>query len=256
MKSINYMPKQRPYTLTIAGLDPSGGAGLTADIKTFEALKVQGLSVCTAITYQHESEFEGLDWLSMEQMERQLEIFLRKYKVPYAKIGLVPSLDVLQQLMDVMQKLSPDTRLIWDPILKASAGFTFHEQVQAAQLKELCKQLYLITPNWLEMQQLLPDTPVPEAAAQLSQHCHVLLKGGHNQEKPGYDYLYYKGEAKSFRPKQQVHVGKHGSGCVLSAAITALLAQNYPLHKACRKAKDYTTRFLNSNHTLLGYHHY
>ncbi|GAB3828181.1 hydroxymethylpyrimidine/phosphomethylpyrimidine kinase [Pontibacter rugosus] len=250
------MPKQRPYTLTIAGFDPSGGAGLTADIKTFEALKVQGLSVCTALTYQHESEFEGVDWLNTEQLKHQLTILLRKYKVPFAKIGLVQSMEVLQQLIKLMHQLSPDTNLIWDPILKASAGFTFHEQVQAEQLKELCRQLYLITPNWLEMQQLMPDKPAPEAAAQLSQYCHVLLKGGHNQEKPGYDYLYYKGEAKSFRPKQQVQIGKHGSGCVLSAAVTALLAQGYPLHKACRKAKDYTTRFLNSNSTLLGYHHF
>lgn len=250
------MPKQRPYALSIAGFDPSGGAGITADTKTFEALKVQGLGVCTAITYQHEAAFEGVDWLSFEQMERQLTVLLRKYKVPFAKVGLVQGIDMLLQLLNLVQRLSPETKLIWDPILRASAGFTFHEQVQAAQLQALCQRLHLITPNWNEIQQLIPALPPQEAAAALSRYCHVLLKGGHNQEKPGYDYLYYKGVARAFRPKQEVPQGKHGSGCVLSAAVTALLAQDYPMHKACRRAKDYTTRFLNSNGTWLGYHHF
>lgn len=250
------MPKQRPYTLSIAGFDPSGGAGVTADTKTFEALKAQGLSVCTAITYQHEAVFAGVDWLSMAQLEQQLEILFSRYRVPFAKIGLVESVEVLTHLLQLIHRLSPETRLVWDPILKASAGFTFHRGVQAAHLQELCEQLYLITPNWNEMQQLMPAISPPEAAATLSQHCHVLLKGGHNAAKPGYDYLYSRGESKTFRPKQLVPQGKHGSGCVLSAALTALLAQGLPLHKACRKAKDYTTRFLNSNSTLLGYHRF
>ncbi|MHA6249679.1 bifunctional hydroxymethylpyrimidine kinase/phosphomethylpyrimidine kinase [Pontibacter sp. CAU 1760] len=250
------MPKPRPYTLSIAGFDPSGGAGITADSKTFEALKVQGLSVCTAITYQHEAAFAGLDWLGMAQLEKQLTLLLGKYKVPFAKIGLVESVEVLAQLLNLLHRLSPETKLVWDPILKASAGFTFHRGIQAAQLQELCQRLYLITPNWNEMQQLMPDLSPPEAASALSRHCHVLLKGGHNTARPGYDYLYSEGESKAFRPKHAVPQGKHGSGCVLSAALTALLAQGYPLHKACRRAKDYTTRFLNSNATLLGYHHF
>lgn len=250
------MPKQRPYALSIAGFDPSGGAGLTADTKTFEALKVQGLSVCTAITYQHEAAFAGVDWLGIDQLEKQLDVLLRKYPVPFIKVGLVQNMDTLLQLLVLVQRLSPETKLIWDPILKASAGFTFHEGVKEAQLQELCRYLYLITPNWQELQQLILGVPPTEAAAELSHYCQVLLKGGHNEGKPGYDYLYANGEVKSFRPKQEVPQGKHGSGCVLSAAITALLAQGYPLHKACRKAKDYTTRFLNSNNTLLGYHHF
>lgn len=250
------MPKRRPFALSIAGFDPSGGAGLTADTKTFEALKVQGLSVCTAITYQHESAFDGLDWLSIAQMEQQLAVLFRKYKVEVAKVGLVQSMDVLEGLVSVLHRHNPSIKIVWDPILRASAGFRFHEEVQAEQLQHLCQRLYLINPNWNELQQLVPHLPPQEAAAALSQHCRVLLKGGHNEQKPGYDYLYFKGEAQTFRPKQQVPQGKHGSGCVLSAAITALLAQDYPLHKACRKAKDYTTRFLNSNPGLLGYHHF
>ncbi|MCJ8165135.1 hydroxymethylpyrimidine/phosphomethylpyrimidine kinase [Pontibacter sp. E15-1] len=249
------MPKQRPYTLSIAGFDPSGGAGLTADSKTFEALKVQGLSACTAITYQHEAMFAGVDWLGIGQLEKQLTALLGRYKVPFAKIGLVQSMDALLQVLELVQRLSPETKLVWDPILKASASFPFHEEVHAAQLEELCQRLYLITPNWNEMQQLMPHLPPMEAAAALSLHCHVLLKGGHNEAKPGYDYLFSNGTMRSFRPKQPVPQGKHGSGCVLSAAVTALLAQGYPLPKACRKAKDYTTRFLNSNSTLLGYHY-
>jgi hydroxymethylpyrimidine/phosphomethylpyrimidine kinase len=92
-------------------------------------------------------------------------------------------------------------------------------------------------------------------AEQLSKFCNVYLKGGHSQTKPGYDHLFLKDNKRfSFRPKLKDLEGKHGSGCVLSSAITANLARGENLHRSCWKAKEYTERFLSSTDTLIGYH--
>ena len=248
------MKIKRPFALSIAGFDPSGGAGVTADLKTFEALRVQGLGVCTALTYQNDGEFDGLEWVPLPQLKLQLEPLLRRYKVEVVKIGLVQNLAVLEELVVLLRQYRPDIPVVWDPILKASAGFTFHEQVDRQQLEALCQQLFLVTPNWLEIEQLISGVAAPEGAAFLSQHCHVLLKGGHNDDKKGYDYLYSNGESQAFRPRQVAAHPKHGSGCVLSAAIAAQVAHGYALPKACLRAKTYVSRFLNSNPLLLGYH--
>lgn len=248
------MSKKRPYALSIAGFDPSGGAGVTADLKTFEAHKVQGLGVCTAITYQNDREFDGLEWLPKEQIQAQLNVLLRQFKVDVAKIGLIQNLDTLLAVASQLKQHNPNIRLIWDPILRASAGFTFHGKLLPEEVEQVCQQLFLITPNWVEMEQLVPDAPAPEGAKQLSKSCHVLLKGGHNEQQKGRDFLYAGEKVLSFRPKRVAQYGKHGSGCVLSAALTALLAAEYPLQKACLKAKNYVTRYLESSNTLLGHH--
>ena len=241
------MLNKRPYALSIAGFDPSGGAGLTADTKTFETLKVQGLSVCTAITYQHESEFDGLEWLSVQQIKRQLEVLFRQYIVEVVKIGLIQSMGVLEEVISFLKQYNPAMKIVWDPILKASSGFTFHEQVNKSHLENLCQHLLLITPNWLEMEQLAPEFSATEGANALSQYCDVLLKGGHNDFNKGNDYLYTQGQLQVFKPSLLQVYEKHGSGCVLSTAIAALLAHEYKLPEACLIAKKYTTRFLGSN---------
>src|SRR5690606_34283761 len=118
--------KKRPYILSVAGFDPSGGAGVLADIKTFEAYKTIGLGVSTALTYQTEDSFLGVDWHTEKQLEMQLETLLKRYPVEIAKIGLVESLNSLDHILDILQNYRPGMKIIWDPILKASAEFTFH----------------------------------------------------------------------------------------------------------------------------------
>src|SRR5690606_29234163 len=115
--------KKRPYILSVAGFDPSGGAGILADIKTFEAYKTIGLGVSTALTYQTEDSFLGLDWQSEKQIDMQLEPLLKRYPIKFAKIGLVESLKSLSQIIEVLKHYNPGMKIIWDPILKASAGF-------------------------------------------------------------------------------------------------------------------------------------
>src|SRR5579872_773482 len=92
------MPKERPCVLSIAGFDPSGGAGVLADIKTFEQHKVLGMGVVTGLTFQNESEFDGVKWIPTDDIIRQIEILTRKYKFKFIKIGMLESLENLELL--------------------------------------------------------------------------------------------------------------------------------------------------------------
>ncbi|NJL74087.1 MAG: hypothetical protein HC892_02600 [Saprospiraceae bacterium] len=240
---------QRPFVLTIAGHDPSGGAGLTADIKTFEQAKTYGLSVCTAITIQNDTVFERVYWMDETQVVEQILILTKKITLSAVKIGLIPNWWMLQKILEVLDGVP----IILDPIMRASAGFKFHDNFKDY---ELLKKITLLTPNRLEIIQLIPDQTPEDAAKLLSQYCAVLLKGGHDEKHVGQDQLWQNSQLiATFHAHQVTQYSKHGSGCVLSAAISAQLAKNQPLVEACRIGKQYTETFLNSTETLLGFHH-
>ncbi|MGZ3862397.1 MAG: hydroxymethylpyrimidine/phosphomethylpyrimidine kinase [Bacteroidia bacterium] len=249
------MSAVRKYALSIAGYDPSGGAGLLADIKTFESNKVYGLGVITANTFQNDSEFKSVDWIPFEKIVGQIEMLKAKFSFEYVKIGLIESLAVLDKIILYLLSHAPDIKIVWDPILKASAGFEFHSSPDRKLLKSICERSYLITPNVPEAVLLGDKKDAVENAKALSQYCNVYLKGGHSEKKVGYDTLFLReGKQFSFRPKEKGVHPKHGSGCVLSSAITSNLAKDEGLHRACLKGKQYTERYLRSNKSLLGYH--
>ncbi len=249
------MLKVRPYVLSIAGFDPSGGAGVFADVKTFEANKVYGLGVISANTFQNDKDFSGVDWIPVEKIIEQISILQKRVEFGYIKIGLIENLESLNKIIEHLKSRTPDCRIIWDPILKASAGFEFHKSVDKSMLEKICREIYLITPNVPEALSLATNKSATENAQYISKFCHVFLKGGHAENKIGYDTLFLKeGKQFSFRPKAKGIFPKHGSGCVLSSAITANLAKGEDLHRACLKAKQYSEKYLRSNKTLLGYH--
>ncbi len=250
------MPRSRPFVLSIAGNDPSAGAGLIADIKTIEANKAYGLAVSTCITYQTENKFEGVDWLNTGQILRQIQILLSQYKINTVKIGIVEDFQQLLAIVEVLNDYNPKIKIIWDPVLAASAGYEFHNSVNQALFEKICSLLYLITPNWEEIKRLYPDKEPLEAGKHLQNYCSVYLKGGHNAQDIGLDHLFYHNSSKiqHFRAKSISNYPKHGSGCVFSSALAANLANGFPLHKACLKAKGYTSNFLNSNVYMLGWH--
>ena len=248
---------ERPFVLTIAGFDPSGGAGLLSDIKTFEAHQVYGLGVCTALTVQHENRFDSVQWVESELIIKQARLLFEKYLIQYVKIGLVKSLDDLSKIITALLSWNPDVTIIWDPILKASAGFNFHSEISAITLKTILKQIYVLTPNLPEVNLLIDDPINTEQKAQiLAENCAVFLKGGHGDLDESKDLLFYRNQRVEYHAKRIIHGEKHGSGCVLSSAITANLAKGFPLEKACEEAKKYITAFLGSNDSLLGYHNF
>lgn len=251
------MSTVRPFVLSIAGHDPSAGAGLLADIKTFEAHQCYGLGVCTAITYQNDLHFEGLEWVSEEKIMQQLNTLLERFSPQAVKVGIVESFSLLEKLIGYLKERAPTLPIVLDPVLKASAGYTFHQAPNARLLEALASNLELITPNWKELHAFYPQCDVTAALQQLGRHTAVLLKGGHHPDpaQKGDDLLYIQGKKEVFSAAKNLNTPKHGSGCVLSAGIAARLALGTPLTEACRRAKAYTYAFLDSNDSLLGYHH-
>jgi hydroxymethylpyrimidine/phosphomethylpyrimidine kinase len=249
------MDKMRAVVLSIGGLDPSGGAGILADVKTFEANKVYGFGIASSNTFQNDIEFEKADWIGLNIILEQIEILRRRFKIDHVKIGLIQNLELLLTLVKELKMKNPDMKIIWDPILKASAGLEFHKIIDLGLLENICREIYLITPNIPEALKLGASGEALENSKYLSKFCNVLLKGGHDEKNKGRDFLFIKeGKEFSFKPKTKEKTEKHGSGCVLSSAVTANLAKGFKIHPACLRAKDYTTNFLLSNKSLLGYH--
>lgn len=249
------MTKTRPYVLSIAGFDPSGGAGVLADIKTFEQNKVTGMAVVTGLTFQNDSEFEGVKWIETDEIIKQIEILTRKFKFEFIKIGMIKDLETLSILISELRTKNSKLKIIWDPILKASAGFEIHKEFEKEKLISILKNIFLITPNIDEIRILSGENDEMQAAKDLSRYCNLFLKGGHSKEKQGKDYLFtVEGKIFPYKPNEISKTGKHGSGCVLSSAITANLANGLSLQRSCLKGKDYVTKFLMSNKSLLGYH--
>jgi hydroxymethylpyrimidine/phosphomethylpyrimidine kinase len=246
------MSKERKKILTIAGFDPSGGAGLLADIKTIEANKCLGFAVCTANTIQNENEFVAPNWINEAEVFAQLDVLLKGHQFEYVKIGLIPSLAFLLKAITTLITQHSQPKIIWDPILSASAGFDFGYDL--SELKTILEAIYLLTPNWNEIKQLTDNVDAMEGAKTLSKFSNVYLKGGHNPDLKGKDYLFYEEKIYPFNPKVKVLYEKHGSGCVFSSALTANLAIGFPIIKACLRSKSYMYKFLNSSPTLLGSH--
>lgn len=249
------MSAQRPYVISIAGFDPSAGAGVLADVKCFEQHQVYGFGVCSALTVQTDDAFLQNSWLSAEQIIDQLAPLLTRFKIEACKIGLIQSISVLQEVVEFLRSRAAAVKIVTDPVLKASAGYEFHDwQDEILKLAPVLRQIDLITPNYHEMLSLSSNEDVMINARRWAQYCPVLLKGGHNHLSPGTDYLFVQDNIDELKPGTGKIYQKHGSGCVLSAAITANLASDHTLRDACKYAKVYIEKFLNSNTTRLGYH--
>jgi hydroxymethylpyrimidine/phosphomethylpyrimidine kinase len=184
----------------------------------------------------------------------QVRLLLARFRVGFVKIGLIENLPILQELIGWLKAQNPTMQIVWDPVLKATAGYEFHPQPDADLLQSICAELALITPNQPEALRLWPAADAVAAAQHLSAWCPVLLKGGHASGELATDVLLAAGERHEFSASRLLHGAKHGSGCVLSAAVLAQLAKGRNLVEACRMGKRYTTAFLASNDTLLGYH--
>lgn len=246
------MQAERPFVMSIAGFDPSGGAGVLADIKTFEQLKVQGLAVCTAMTLQTESQCLSLEWQSLEEIVNSIHVLMKKYEVKAVKIGVVKDTEFLNEIIRTVRLNNPEAKIVWDPVLKSTSEFSFFDLNTISQLKYIIQQITLITPNYNEYN-ILREEGLFEKPENL---CSILMKGGHREEKIGTDILMENGKKISIEPNNTTSefYPKHGSGCVLSSAITSYLALGEHLEQACYKGKIYIEKFLTSNPTLVGYH--
>lgn len=246
------MQAERPFVMSVAGYDPSGGAGLLADVKTFEQLKVQGLGVCTAMTLQTESQCLSLNWQPLEEILQSIDVLMKKYSVQAVKIGVVKDAKFLTEIVEKIKSINSEIKIVWDPVLKSTSEFSFFNLNTIPQLENVLQQIDLITPNYHEYK-VLQKFNLFENARNL---CSVLVKGGHREDQLGTDILFEDGKETSIHPNDGVsgYYSKHGSGCVLSSAIASHLALGENLENACRKGKLYIENFLKGNPTLLGFH--
>jgi len=171
------------------------------------------------------------------------------------KFGIVPSMDFLTECVLHLQKLSPAIQIVVDPVWKSGTGFEFADFDNLSTLEKLLQHITLLTPNLDELQKMAGENNPVSFAKLLAQYTHVLVKGGHAQgEKLGVDVFYDGKQNREIKPNAYHVFPKHGSGCVLSAAIAAHLVLQYDVFDACVNAKRYTETFLSSNESLLGYH--
>ncbi|MFC1584641.1 PfkB family carbohydrate kinase [Fibrobacterota bacterium] len=237
----------KPYVLTLAGLDPCAGAGLAADLKTFEGMDVHGLCVCTALTYQNHKNFNGITWTSKPAMKKQLTPLLDEYPISSVKVGIIEGLRSLEYMLSLIKKSCPQAPVIWDPVLKASAGFAFHKKLNEKKLERLCRSADIITPNGDEARALGGFSSLEKSAKYLSDSCAVLVTGVRQRKTGISDMLYYQGRITRFSRKRLVHGDRHGSGCVLSAALAASLALGNDLESACRKAGNVARGYIKGS---------
>ncbi|MEJ2744589.1 MAG: bifunctional hydroxymethylpyrimidine kinase/phosphomethylpyrimidine kinase [bacterium] len=234
--------------LTIAGSDSSCGAGIQADIKTFQRCGVYGVCAVTAVTAQSGNFVADVLPLPAPIVSKQMDAVLGEMRVQAVKTGMLWSEGIVRAVWRGLLKHRPP-HLVIDPVIASHSGTRLlSKRAQKALINHLFPLADLITPNLPEAEEIAGMTirsrgDLLEAAERLKGFGPraVLIKGGHG-EGEATDW-YYDGRAlSSLRAPRKARVKLHGSGCILSAAITAGLAKGMPLIKAVRTGKAYVTR--------------
>jgi len=160
--------------MSIAGFDPSGGAGLLADIKTFEQHGVYGLGVITANTLQTEDRFYSVHWIELKEVLKAIDVLLTSYPVSAVKTGIVPSFDYFFEIIKHIKKLQPEIKIVVDPIIQSTTGFDF--MINPQGFKNFAGLVHLITPNISEAMLLTNNNNEQAAAEELSVYCNVFVE--------------------------------------------------------------------------------
>jgi hydroxymethylpyrimidine/phosphomethylpyrimidine kinase len=231
--------------LTIAGSDPSGGAGIQADLKTFSRLRVYGMSVITALTAQNTSVVSGVMEVPPEFVARQLDAVFTDIRVDAAKTGMLLTAAVVEVVAQKMREY--DVRnLVIDPVMVSTSGTPLLEKAAIAVFcRNLLPLALLVTPN-TEEARILSGKPISSVGdmeeAALSIHGmgarFVLIKGGHMPGDDVTDVLFDGSEFSHFRSDRIPSHNTHGTGCVLSAAITAGIAAGKPVKESSQSARE------------------
>ncbi len=249
------MSTTRPIAMTIAGSDPSGGAGLQADLKTFTALGVYGTSIVTALTAQNTVGVTGVMAVPSDFIAAQFNAVMSDMNVAAAKTGMLGDTATVLTVAGLI-KASGLTPVVVDPVMVATSGDVLLQPDAIAAVRDvLVPMAAVITPNLHEAARLLDcavadnETDVQRQAEKLlSLGCAaVLLKGGHAESAEAVDYLITaQGSALRLSMPRIETRNTHGTGCTLAAAVTAGLARGLALGAAVEQAKTYLWRALKS----------
>lgn len=238
--------------LSIAGTDPSGGAGIQADIKTMTMNGVYAMSVITAMTAQNTTGVKSIQESTPEFLRDQLDCVFEDIFPDAVKLGMLSSSELIEVTAARLRFYRPKN-IVLDPVMVATAGSPLikNEAVET-MMKELAPLASLITPNIPEAEVLSGMTikdrsDMRSAAKMLCEHYgySVLIKGGHSISDAS-DLLWSHGNALWFEGKRIDNPNTHGTGCTLSSAIAANLAKGFSLEASIGRAKDYISRALSA----------
>jgi len=235
--------------LTIAGSDSGGGAGIQADLKTFAAFNVYGMSAITSVTAQNTVGVRAIYDIPPEMVRRQIEAVMEDIGVNAAKTGMLSNSSIIEAVADTIKKYHLE-KLVTDPVMVAKSGSPLlEEEAKATLIKKLLPLVYIVTPNIFEAEIIsgISITSIKDAekAADLIYQKgpkNVLVKGGHLFTKRAVDILFNGSEYRYYKSERIDTKNTHGTGCTLSAAITAGLAKGLDVQQAIEIAKDYINR--------------
>ncbi len=249
MENMNKKTYRR--VLTIAGSDPSGGAGLQADLKTFAACGCYGASAVVAVVDENTVGVTGIHPIPVDFVTGQIRSVLDDIGADAIKIGMLHSSKLIHAVRDTIARY-PIKNIVLDPVMVATSGDPLLEPDAVATLRdELMPHVRIITPNIPEAELLLGEKiesqeSLPDTARRLSELCggvSVLLKAGHLRD-PELTDVFYNAESGRhiiLRSRRCDTANTHGTGCTLSSAFAAFLAHGNDLDRAARLAKDYIT---------------
>lgn len=256
MITMNQTPREsvlrKPVALTIAGSDPSGGAGIQADLKTFHQFGVYGEAVVTLLTVQNTVRVDRVECLPPDLVVQQIRSVLEDIRPGAAKTGALGNREIVEAVAAVAEEF--DFPLVVDPVMISKHGAPLiSDDARQAVKTLLLPRAYLLTPNLqeaatltgLEVEDVEGMRRAAERLCEMGARA-VLIKGGH-LKGDAIDVLFAGGEWLELAAPQIDTVHTHGTGCTYSAAITAELAKGSPLDTAVRRAKHYITEAIRSN---------
>jgi hydroxymethylpyrimidine/phosphomethylpyrimidine kinase len=231
--------------LVFAGLDPSGGAGISADIEAINQFGITTLPIVTVLTAQNTCEVTQLEVVDCALIEAQYRAIVADIDFQVVKIGLLGSSEQIKTIAHCLGE-KPQLSIVLDPIIRASSDKQMvDESAILAMQKQLISLATIITPNQAELSLLAPD--LDESSAIKSLNCPwVLLTGTDGAQKEIEHRLYCRGELHSNFRYVKLPGEYHGSGCTLASAISALLALGIDVDIACKRALDYCYQTLLS----------
>jgi len=244
------VPSKTPITLTIAGSDSGGGAGIQADIKAISATGSYACSVITALTAQNTQGVSGILAVDPEFVEKQLDAVFTDLDIKAVKVGMLSDTNIIKVVAAKLRQYKPKY-LVVDPVMVATSGDLLLQQDAISCLKtELLPLADVITPNLPEAAALL-DVAIPQSEKEMANMIEalrqigaksVLLKGGHlEQDTNSTDLLIMNNEVIRMSTARISTRNTHGTGCTLSSATASFLAQGIELRAAVQNAKAYIT---------------
>ena len=245
----------RPVCLSIAGLDPSGGAGIVADIKTFTAFGCYAAAAISSVTFQNTTGVFGAVHQTAESVRKQVEPVFADFDVAAVKTGMLPTSEIIEETARLLKTGGID-KIVVDPVVRSTSGFDLiDDRALGTLIEALFPLAFVVTPNRPEAERICgfaieSDSDIARAGERMlgMGAASVLIKGGHAGlgVQKAIDRLFTRNGSVLFEAEYIQTTSTHGTGCTLSAAIAANLAHGRELTEAVRTAKDFVFEGIRS----------